>query len=108
MDRIAQLELTLLAGSRALLRAHARELPQRDDLCGAFCAALVLQAAKIDRRHGEPLDQDAVAQAAGTVVSRVPDTAALPHGESGRRDYRIAPPTIDDATVSGTNCAGVV
>jgi len=108
MDRTAKLELTLLAGSRTLLRAHERELPQRDDLCGAFCGALVLQAAKIGGRQGEPLDQDAVALAAGTVVSRIPDTAALPHGESGRRDYRIAPPMIDDATVSGTNCAGVV
>jgi hypothetical protein len=108
MDRTAQLELTLLAGSRMLLRTHARELPQRDDLCGAFCGALALRAAKIERWHGEPVDQDAVAQAAGTVVSRVPDVSALPHGEGGRRDYRIAPPAIDDATVSGTNCAGIV
>ena len=49
-----------------------------------------------------------MARAAGTVVSRVPDVAALPHGEPGRRDYRVAPPFIDDASVSGTNCAGVV
>jgi hypothetical protein len=108
MDRTAQLELTLLAGSRTLLQAHARELPQRDDLCGAFCAALALRGAGIERWEDEPLDQDAVARAAGTVVSRVADRAALPHGERGRRDYRIAPALIDDATVSGTNCAGVV
>jgi hypothetical protein len=108
MDRTAQLDLTLLAGSRALLRAHAHELPQRDDLCGAFCAALALRAAGVERWRQEPVDQDAVARAAGTVVSRVPDLASLPHGESGRRDYRITPPLIDDAAVSGTNCAGVV
>jgi Family of unknown function (DUF6885) len=108
MDRTAQLELTLLEGSRALLRAHARELPQRDDLCGAFCASLALRAGGIERWHDEPVDQDAVAQAAGTVVSRVADPTALPHGEGGRRDYRIAPPLIDDSTVSGTNCAGIV
>jgi hypothetical protein len=108
MDGTAQLELTLLAGSHALLRAQARELPQRDDLCGAFCGALALRAAGIERWQGETLDQDAVAQAAGTVVSRVADVAALPRGEGGRRDYRIAPPLIDDASVSGTNCAGVV
>jgi hypothetical protein len=108
VEQTTQLQLTLLAGSRALLAEHARELPQRDDLCGAFCAALALRAAGIEQRGGEPVDQDAAAQAAGTVVSRVPDVASLPHGERGRRDYRIAPPLIDDASVSGTNCAGVV
>jgi hypothetical protein len=108
MDSTAQLELTLLEGSRALLRAHARALPQRDDMCGAFCASLALHAGGVERWRGEPLDQDAVAQAAGTVVSRVADPTALPHGETGRRDYRIAPPLIDDAAVSGTNCPGIV
>jgi hypothetical protein len=108
MDGTAALELTLLSGSRELLRAHARALPQRDDLCGAFCGALALRAAGIQEHEGAPLDQDAVATAAGTVVSRMPDPAALPHGERGRRDYRIAPALIDDASMSGTNCAGVV
>jgi hypothetical protein len=108
MQRTAQLETTLLAGSHALLASHARELPQRDDLCGAFCGALALHATGFDRWQGEPLDQDAVARVAGTVVSRVRDIAALPHGEQGRRDYRLAPPFVEDASVSGTNCAGVV
>jgi uncharacterized protein DUF6885 len=109
MDRTAALELTLLAGARTLLRAHVRELPQRDDQCGAFCAALALEAAGLrSDEDGEPLDQDAVARAAGTLVSRVADRAALPAGESGRRDYRIAPALIDDSSLSGTNCAGVV
>ncbi len=109
MDTAAsKLELTLLPGARTLLRAHARELPQRDDLCGAFCGALALHAAGLVERGGEPLDQDTVALAAGSFVSRVPDTSALPAGEHGRRDYRIQPPLIDDASVSGTNCAGVL
>lgn len=103
MDRTAALELTLLGGAHALLAAHARELPQRDDQCGAFCGSLALEAAGI-----EGVDQDDVARAAGTLVSRVPDLAALPDGEQGRRDYRLAPPLIDDSSVSGTNCAGVV
>ena len=78
MDRTAALELTLLPGARALLATHAHELPQRDDQCGAFCGALALEAAGIGVGvRGEQLDQDAVAQAAGTVVSRVPDLAAL-------------------------------
>jgi hypothetical protein len=108
MERTAGLDTTVLAGSRALLQLHERELPQRDDLCGAFCGALALRTAGIEASPGETLDQDAFARAAGTVVSRVPDVSALPHGEPGRRDYRIAPPLIDDASVSGTNCAGVV
>jgi hypothetical protein len=108
MDGIAALELKLLAGARELLRTHAAELPQRDDLCGAFCGALALSAAGIEQHGGEPADQDAVALASGTVVSRIPDIAVLPHGERGRRDYRIVPPMIDDASISGTNCAGVL
>lgn len=109
MDTIAsKLELTLLPGARELLGVHARELPQRDDLCGAFCGSLALNAAGFSERAGEPLDQDAVAVRAGSFVSRVPDTSALPAGEHGRRDYRITPPMLDDASVSGTNCAGLL
>jgi uncharacterized protein DUF6885 len=109
MDATAStLGLTLLPGARELLGSHAQELPQRDDLCGAFCGALALHAAGLREHEGEPLDQDAVALAAGSLVSRVPDASALPDGEQGRRDYRLQPPLIDDASVSGTNCAGVV
>lgn len=103
-----ELDLELLVGSRALLELHARELPQRDDLCGAFCGALALGAAGLRSHAGEPVDQDAVALLAGTVVSRVPDLAALPAGERGRRDYRIEPPLVEPALESGTNCAGLL
>jgi hypothetical protein len=109
MDRTAaSLELKLLPGARALLQAHARELPQRDDLCGAFCGALALSAAGIEQHGDGRADQDAVALAAGTIVSRIPDVSVLPRGERGRRDYRIVPPFVEDASVSGTNCAGVL
>jgi hypothetical protein len=104
----SRLELMLLSGAQALLEAHARELPQRDDLCGAFCGSLALNAAGFAQRAGEPVDQDAVAQIAGSLVSHEPDVEALPEGEAGRRDYRIQPPMIDDASVAGTNCAGVL
>jgi hypothetical protein len=106
--RAPPLDITLLAGSRALLAFHARELPQRDDLCGAFCGALALRAAGVEDSHGEPVDQDAVARAAGSVVSALTDTSTLPAGERGRRDYRLAPPVIDDPTASGTSAAGLV
>jgi hypothetical protein len=108
MAALPPLQTTLLPGARALLAFHAQELPQRDDLCGAFCGALALRAAGIQRFAGEPVDQDAVALAAGSVVSAQQDTGNLPHGEAGRRDYRLALPFVDDAAVSGTTAAGVV
>jgi len=100
--------MTLLPGARELLAVHARELPQRDDLCGAFCGALALRAYGIERRGGEPVDQDAVAVAAGSVVCRHADTGILPYGERGRRDYRLSLPLVEDAAISGTTAAGVV
>jgi hypothetical protein len=108
MARVAPLESVLLPGARALLERHARELPQRDDLCGAFCGALALNAAGLQQTTaGEPLDQDAVAVAAGSIVSVGRDPDTLPAGETGRRDYRISIPTIDDPEISGTTAAGV-
>lgn len=108
MPGALRFDLTLLPGAPALLAAHERELPQRDDLCGAFCGALALHAAGINGADSQPLDQDAVALAAGSVVSRVAEHGHLPRGEPGRRDYRLAPPLIDDADVSGTTAAGLV
>ena len=86
---------------------HARELPQRDDLCGAFCAALALRAGGIEEHRGDPVDQDAVALAAGSIVSAVADTEILPFDEQGRRDYRLEIPTVQDSAVSGTTAGGL-
>ncbi len=107
----SSLDLALLPGARALLALHARELPQRDDLCGAFCGALALRAAGVVALPGagdEPLDQDAVALAAGSVLARAPDPSILPFGEPGRRDYRLALPSVDDPAVSGTTPGGLI
>ncbi len=103
-----QLDITLLPGADTLLASHAREVPQRDDLCGAFCGALALGAAGIEGHPGEPLDQDAVAIAAGSVVAPMRDPGTLPHGETGRRDYRLAIPSIDDSELSGTTVSGLL
>jgi len=105
MTAAATLQLTLLPGARELLAIHERELPQRDDLCGAFCGALALAAAGIGEHDGEPVDQDAVALAAGSVIAAA--HGSLPHGETGRRDYRLSIPVIDDAALSGTTAGGV-
>ncbi len=108
MPAAGALQVSLLPGARALLSAHALELPQRDDLCGAFCGALALRAAGIELAGGEPLDQDAVALAAGSIVSEARDPGTLPAGETGRRDYRLAIPGIADPDISGTTAGGVV
>jgi len=102
--------VTLLPGTRALLALHARELPQRDDLCGAFCGALALGAAGVGTLPGggEPVDQDAVALAAHSLVSRSRDAANLPFDEQGRRDYRCSLPFVDDPAMSGTTAAGLL
>jgi hypothetical protein len=98
----------LLPGAAALLAHHARELPQRDDLCGAFCGALALNAAGIVGTEREPVDQDAVGIAAGSIVSGARDPDTLPGQETGRRDYRLPIATIEDSEVSGTTADGVV
>ncbi len=108
MTPSAVLETTLLSGARALLARHARELPQRDELCGAFCGSLALAAGGVPARGEEPLDQDAVAIAAGSVISREANTGVLPRGERGRRDYRLALPLVEDADRSGTTAGGLV
>lgn len=105
---MTELALTLLPGARRLLELHERELPQRDDLCGAFCGSLALQAAALSDRADEPLDQDTVAVAAGSVISPVRDAGTLPDGEAGRRDYRLEIPSIENSELSGTTAAGVL
>jgi hypothetical protein len=108
METPTSLTLTLLPGALRLLEAHARELPQRDDLCGAFCGSLALQAAELGTSDGGLLDQDAVALAAGSVVSGRREAGVLPHGETGRRDYRLTIPTIEDSDLSGTTATGLI
>ncbi len=46
-----------------------------------------------------------MALAAGSVVASA--HGLLPHGETGRRDYRLSIPVIGDSGVSGTTAAGV-
>jgi hypothetical protein len=53
------------------------------------------------------MDQDAVALAAGSVISPPRAPGALPLGESGRRDYRLSLPVIEDSALSGTTASGL-
>lgn len=94
-----------VTGAERLVELHAAELPQKDELCGAFWGTLALRAAGI--RSVAEIDQDAVGQAAGSFISDAPGEG-LPPGEAGRGDYRLAFPRIDDPGRSGTSATGLV
>jgi hypothetical protein len=62
----------------ALLTEQRADLPQCDELCGAFWAATALRAA------GFPATQEQAALAAGSVLAPVGGPSSLPPGERGR------------------------
>ena len=80
---------------------YERELPQKDQLCGAFWGALALAAA------GHPADQDEVALRAGTTLAEGDPSEWLPPGASPRTDYRLDIPVAADEPSSGTSATGV-
>jgi hypothetical protein len=100
-------ETRLLPQAAELARLHAQELPQKDELCGAFGTLLTLRLAGIVEADGEPLDQDAVGRAAGSVLGPEGYDEDLPPGEPGRKDYRLAHPRAA-AEIAGTSAGGLV
>ncbi|HEX2235765.1 MAG TPA: hypothetical protein VHK89_05780 [Actinomycetota bacterium] len=98
---------TVSLWSDALAALHAREMPQKDNLCGAFWGALVLQAAGVTAWNGEPVDQDLVALHAGTVLPVGDPVDAVPPGASPRTDYRLALSTAPESASAGTAAAAV-
>ncbi|MBD0290532.1 MAG: hypothetical protein ICV74_04680 [Thermoleophilia bacterium] len=94
---MASSTVTLARGPQGLADIWARELPQKDNLCGCFWGAVVLAAGGIDG-----LDQDAVALAAGTTLPDGDPAEFVPEGETPRRDYRVQLPPAKDARASGT------
>jgi hypothetical protein len=89
-------------GPSALAADHDAELPQKDQLCGAFWTCLALRAYGVRERDGEPVDQDLVAREAGTTVPENDPQESLPPGERSRTDYRIELPIAADPATSGT------
>lgn len=101
--------LALLPGGERLLAEHAAELPQKNDLCGAFWGCLALRATGwTTTPDGDVLDQDAVGIRAGSVLPAHPEEEPLPPGEAGRTDYRLDFPLIEDTTRSGTSMQGAI
>jgi hypothetical protein len=88
-------------GARELVAEARAEMPQKNDLCGAFVTVVSLRANRIP-----VLDQDEAAVAAGVRLS--PDrTPTWPPGEYGRDDYRIALPRADNSDNAGASATGV-
>ena len=74
-------EARLLPHAAELARLHAEELPQKDELCGAFQTLLTLRLAGIQASGDEPLDQDTVGRAAGSFLAPAGHVEELPPGE---------------------------
>src|ERR1700749_2474814 len=100
------LSLQPIPGAERRLELHAAELPQKNELCGAFWGTLALRLAGI-ASSADPVDQDAVGALAGSVLAEAA-AEALPPGETGRADYRITCPTIYDSAQAGTSASGLV
>jgi hypothetical protein len=95
--------VTVAPGPARLAELHARSLPQKDNLCGCFWAALVLQAAGVEEVGGEPLDEDLVASRAGTLLPEGDARDFVPRGAESRADYRLALPPAPPGVASGTS-----
>jgi hypothetical protein len=93
--------MRLVPESPALAALHEKEMPQKDQLCGAFWGALALAAA------GHTADQDEVAISAGTTLATGDPSGWLPPGASPRTDYRLKIPVAEDEPSSGSCAAGV-
>jgi len=99
--------LELLPGAARLAELHAAEIPQKDDLCGAFCGALALRAAAVRTASGCEVTQDEVAIRAATTLFTGDHEGSLPPGETGRRDYVLDITRVDDEPSSGSAATGV-
>jgi hypothetical protein len=66
---------------------------QKDNLCGPYWAARVLNESGFATWDGEPIDEDLIALRAGTVLPDAVTDAGVPPGALSRAAYRYALPT---------------
>jgi hypothetical protein len=91
----------LVPGAGDLAGLHQKAMPQKDQLCGPFWGALVLEAS------GRPAGQDEVALHAGTTLAEGDPAQWLPPGASPRTDYSLSLPVSRDAAFAGTSASGL-
>lgn len=100
---VPAMTVQLLPGAERILAEHQAELPQKNELCGAFWVTLGLRAFA-----DSEIEQDHVGAAAGSLLSAVQTAESLPPGHGGRDDYVLALPRVDDPEVdSGTSSEGL-
>src|SRR5919112_6893299 len=91
----------VVPGPRDFALLHEREMPQKDQLCGAFWGALTLSGA------GHAASQEEVALRAGTTLAQGDPAQWLPPGASPRTDYEATIPVARDEASAGTSATGV-
>ncbi len=88
------------------LIAEGAGAQQKDNLCGPFWAARVLNESGFSSWDGEPIDEDLVALRAGTVLPDAHTDAGVPPGAVSHAAYRYALPTAPIER-SGTSAAAL-
>ncbi len=73
--------------------AEGARAQQKDNLCGPFWAARVLNESGFSSWEGQPIDEDLVALRAGTVLPDANTDAGVPPGAVSRAAYRYPLPT---------------
>ncbi len=86
--------------------AESAGAQQKDNLCGPFWAARVLNESGFSSWDGEPIDEDLVALRAGTVLPDADPDAGVPPGAVSNTAYRYALPAAP-AEQSGTSARGL-
>lgn len=84
-----------------------RSVQQKDNLCGSFCTARMLNDLGFDRWDGERLDEDLIAVRAGATVPDPELAPLLPPGAVSRPGYRFDLPVAPIEAV-GTDPAALV
>jgi hypothetical protein len=83
---------------------------QKDNLCGPFWAARVLNESGFASWDGEPIDEDVVALRAGTVLPDGHTDGSVPPGAVSHATYRYELPTapVEESGTSAAALAGVI
>jgi hypothetical protein len=85
----------------------SRTAQQKDNLCGPFWAARVLNEAGFSVWDGEVIDEDVIALRAGTLLPVAHTGADVPPGAATDATYRYALPAAP-VERSGTSAAGLI
>jgi hypothetical protein len=94
-------EVEVVPGPRDFALLHELTIPQKDQLCGPFWAALILSAA------GSAASQEEVALGAGTTLAEGDPARWLPPGAPPQTDYTATIPVAPEEASSGTSVSGV-